>query len=127
MIKEIVFDWEGVLEVSNGFNLPLFYWIKNNQEFSFSILSNCFWDLTEKLKEIEAKEFFNHIITAQNSNFLKPERKAFLFLLDKTKRNPEDIFFIDDNPNNVKSAKQLKINGYLFKNNQDLIQELERL
>ncbi len=125
MIKEIIFDWEGVLSINGSLNWEIFNWIKNNSQYSFSILTNSNLSLMESLDSSEIKKLFNLIITPKNSQLFKPDEKVFLFTIEKTGKKPNEIIFIDDNLINVKSAQKTEINGYLYQNNYDLINFLE--
>ena len=57
----------------------------------------------------------------------KPDRDIYKLLIKKLNVYPKEIIFIDDNQKFLSCAKKLGINAILFKNNSQLIKELNKL
>lgn len=55
----------------------------------------------------------------------KPDRQAYQILINQLNLPPSEILFIDDKPDNVKSARELGIDAILFESPQQLRQELQ--
>ena len=70
--------------------------------------------------------FFDNLFFSSEIGFVKPEKGAFLYVLRKIKRKPQQCLFIDNNEENVKGAKKLGINVILFKSETQLKQELKK-
>ena len=58
---------------------------------------------------------------------LKPDKQIYLKLLKKYNLIPNETVFIDDNPNNIKTANELGIHGIVFKNLEQCKKELEEI
>ena len=57
----------------------------------------------------------------------KPNTNNFTTLLTKYDLIPNESIFIDDNPNNIKTANELGIHGIVFKNLEQCKKELEEI
>jgi len=57
----------------------------------------------------------------------KPEREIYERLLDKIGGSPNEILFVDDEGPNIEPAKKLGMQTILFKNTEQLINELNKL
>ncbi|MBU3907108.1 MAG: HAD-IA family hydrolase [Nanoarchaeota archaeon] len=57
----------------------------------------------------------------------KPDKKPFIMVLDENHLLPPETIFIDDKKENLLSAQTLGIKTILFKNNNQLFKELEKL
>ena len=57
----------------------------------------------------------------------KPNTNNFTTLLNKYDLIPNESIFIDDNPNNIKTANELGIHGIVFKNLEQCKKELEEI
>ncbi len=60
----------------------------------------------------EFKSYFDAFYLSHEINLRKPNRDIFEFVLNQQNAKPEQCFFIDDNANNIKTAKQLNINTW---------------
>jgi putative hydrolase of the HAD superfamily len=56
----------------------------------------------------------------------KPDLAAYQILLNRLNVLPEEILFIDNKEENVKAAKTLNIDGIVFFNAKQLIEELKK-
>lgn len=61
------------------------------------------------LESLVHKAYFSHEI-----NFKKPDKEAFLFVLNDAGINAENTLFIDDNAKNIDAARELGITSYLL-------------
>ena len=71
--------------------------------------------------------FFDDFILSHVVKMTKPNPKIFKYAIKKVGYQPEEIIFIDDGLNNVKSANDLGVIGIFFKNIEDLIEEFKKL
>ena len=81
--------------------------------------------LLEQNKEIV--EFFDELILSFEVHMTKPDPRLFKLAIQKAGCKPEEIVFIDDGLNNIRSARELGIIGIKFTNLEDLINELKSL
>jgi 2-haloacid dehalogenase len=68
--------------------------------------------------------WFDFIVISGEIGLIKPNRKVFDFLLEKTGRRAEDCVFIDDSPTNVAAAKELGFDAIHFRTPRQLREEL---
>lgn len=70
---------------------------------------------------------FENIYRSFEIGYKKPNKEAFLHVLKKIGSEPEECIFVDDLKTNVDAAKELGINGIIYKNLGQLKKDLERL
>ncbi|TFG00737.1 MAG: HAD family hydrolase [Promethearchaeota archaeon] len=72
-------------------------------------------------------EYFDESILSFQVHMTKPDPKIFKYAIKKANCKPEEIIFIDDGFNNVRSAKELGMIGIHYKNVENLINEFKKL
>ena len=96
--------------------------------FKMFIFSNTPKYAIEYLKK--KTEIFNLIegdMYSFEEGILKPDKQIYIKLLKKYNLIPIETVFIDDNPNNIKTANELGIHGIVFKNLEQSKKELEEI
>ncbi len=83
------------------------YWIKIEQKFDLS-------------------PYFDWGIVSYQVKTRKPAKEGFMIILDHFHVKPEEAIFIDDQENNLGKAKELGIKTILYKDKEQLIQELQK-
>ncbi len=63
---------------------------------------------------------FDDYLLSHEAGCVKPEEAIFWAALDKAKRSPERVFFVDDLRENVEAASRLGIDGVVFENEPQL-------
>jgi FMN phosphatase YigB (HAD superfamily) len=58
--------------------------------------------------------FFERVFTSADAGMRKPDLSFFKFVLDEIKAEPSSVTFVDDNIENVLSARSLGIHGIIF-------------
>ena len=76
------------------------------------------------LKRYDFLQHFKGIVVSGEEKTRKPFSKIYEIILDRYHLNPQNCVFIDDNLENIETAKKLGINGIHFKNSQQLKNEL---
>lgn len=109
--------------------LALIKTLKEQNKIKLLCLSNVnlsHWHyLLEQNKEIV--ELFDELILSFEVHMTKPDPRLFKLAIQKAECKPEEIVFIDDGLNNIRSARELGINGIKFTNLENLINELKSL
>ena len=103
--------------------------IKEKNVFELICLSNVnssHWEFLMK-KKWEFFEYFDKFILSHEVHKTKPDKKIFEYTIKKSGFLPQEIVFIDDGLNNIRSAQELGIIGIKFTNKDDLIEELKNL
>ncbi len=80
-----------------------------------------------RLKRFELPESFSAFFTSCYLGLRKPDRRIYQIALDVLQRDPEDVAFIDDRPENVAAAASLGIHAIRYEGSAPLADELARL
>lgn len=65
------------------------------------------------------------IVISGKTGLLKPDPKAYQYLIDKYKLDPKECIIIDDQTANIKTAETFGISGILFEGSRKLEKELK--
>jgi|SRR3972149_5252833 len=154
MIKILLFDLSRVLlfpkdENYSGKLNDLYKSVKDQNGFDFE--SNFYFneELLEYLRNIEGKfrivmftseiiqedlavkkrlnGIFGEIISAKEFGLSKSDPKAYELITSKLSCNADEILFVDDSEENIRSAVSVGVNTHLFRANQDLMRTIELL
>ena len=89
------------------------------------LLSNaCDFLVPYLIKRYEIEDLFDELYISYEIGHYKPNEDAFLYALEKSGYKPEDSYFIDDNKENVTIASSLGINGLLYINDENTIDNI---
>ena len=118
--------------IISGYNPEIIELIKEIKEFSklklmcLSNVNSSHWKFLLK-KKWDFFDYFDELILSHEVNMTKPRYKIFQFAIQKAGCLPEEIVFIDDGLNNIRSARELGIIGIKFTNKENLVEELKKL
>lgn len=91
-------------------------------------LSNWNADLFQRtLPDFPFLNWFDGKIISSEENMKKPDEPIYQLLFERFSINPESAVFIDDNADNVATAKRLGLHGILFTSPEDLRNALQTL
>lgn len=99
------------------------------KDFEVCLLTN-FGDYYEKFdKSWNMEGIFDEdkIIVSYKLKMIKPKEDIYFYTLKKLGRKPEEIVFIDDNLENIKTAKGLGMHGILFKSLEQVEKDLANI
>ncbi len=94
---------------------------------SMSILSNAPREMAAVLRAHPAMVIFDHLIFSSEIGVVKPSPGAFGAALARLSREPREVLFIDDRPDNVSAARALGIGALVFESADQLRAELSAL
>jgi len=103
--------------------------IRDTNKYKLIALSNVnssHWDFILK-KNWDFLDYFHELILSHEIHLIKPDPEIFKYAIRKAGCKPQQIVFIDDGLNNIRSAKQLGIFGIKYTNLDELIEELKKL
>ena len=103
--------------------------IRDTNKYKLIALSNVnssHWDFILK-KNWDFLNYFHELILSHEIHLIKPDPEIFKYAIRKAGCKPQQIVFIDDGLNNIRSAKQLGIFGIKYTNLDELIEELKKL
>lgn len=83
--------------------------------YMIAILSNIIPPITRYVREMHDLDFFDYLLFSDEIGARKPHRKMYDITLDKIGCKPEECVFIDDKEENVTAAKNIGIQGFVFK------------
>ena len=97
-------------------------------KIKFAIASNHLSYINNWIDKIGLRPMFYYILISADINMEKPNRNFFEKLVFELQEKPEDILFVDDNEENIKTAKNIGLQTLLYNSSKNLTQEvLKRL
>ena len=128
--KVLIFDCFGVLVSRQPSSERLFeyVWKKDQNLLNFirknkakgskiGVLSNVAqYQFNQLFSKEEQEELFDFLVLSGEVGFLKPSKEIFEIAIDKSEACLNEIYFFDDSLQNVKAAKKLGINAFLYRN-----------
>lgn len=103
--------------------------LRNTNKYKLIALSNVnssHWKYIMN-KKWDFIDYFDELILSHEIHLIKPNPKIFELAIKKSGCKPEEIVYIDDGLNNIRSAKEFGIYGIKFTNEEDLIKEFKNL
>ena len=103
--------------------------VKEQNNIKLLCLSNVNASHWHYLMEQDKKiiDQFDELILSFEVHMTKPDPRLFKLAIQKAGCRPEEIVFIDDGLNNIRSARELGIIGIKFSNLETLIDDLKSL
>lgn len=80
------------------------------------VLSNADNTFHDYFQRFAQESWFDGVIVSSDVHMIKPEPAIYRHLLQTFSLHPEECFFIDDRPENVKAAVSLGMQGFVFQN-----------
>ncbi|MBD3211899.1 MAG: HAD-IA family hydrolase [Candidatus Lokiarchaeota archaeon] len=93
---------------------------------AISNINSSHWEYLQG-QECDFIDYFDELILSHEVHITKPNHKIFQIAIEQANCEPEEILYIDDGLNNVKSARELGIKGLNFTDTKDLISKFEEL
>ncbi|MFX1303844.1 MAG: HAD family hydrolase [Promethearchaeota archaeon] len=103
--------------------------IRDSNQYKLIALSNVnssHWNYILD-KKWDFMNYFDELILSHEIHLIKPNPKIFEYAIQKIGCKPEQIVYIDDGLNNIRSAKELGIISIKYTNTDVLIEELKKL
>jgi putative hydrolase of the HAD superfamily len=132
-IKFLLLDIGGVIVLGRAFkservNKTLVSWIQRKKKnYKICALTNNTAILNRLLKKkFKIYHLFDNIFNSAEIGLSKPNPKFFKYVLKKLKAKPKGCLFIDNNPKNTKTAKNLGFYTITFFNNRDFLKKIKK-
>ena len=124
-IKQVKIAWNAMLLDLPKERLQLIKKLKDNHTIYLlsntnSIHINAFKEELGNKKWLEFCELFDKMYLSHEIGLRKPDAKIFEYILNEQKLKAEEVFFIDDSPQHIASAKKLGINCHHLLDNEDI-------
>ena len=125
MIRAILFDFYGVINLEGVFNPEILEFIKNNSTmYRFGIISATRSDLNAWLLRHNAVGYFDYVQTAGKVQKSKLNPDYFSDALKAMDLGPKEVVVIDDNNYYVLIAKDLGINAVHYDPEKDFLSQI---
>ncbi|MHA2326151.1 MAG: HAD family hydrolase, partial [Promethearchaeota archaeon] len=118
--------------IISGFNpkvVDLLEELSKIGKFKLLCLSNVnssHWDYLLK-KNWGFIKYFDELVLSHEIHMTKPDKNIFEYTIKKAKCKPDEIVFVDDGLNNIRSAREIGIIGIEFTNVKDLREDFKKL
>ncbi len=127
VIKAIVFDLFGVTRSGGQINYDLLDYVGELKKgYKTALLSNVI-DLDKYFDLKIGIKYFDVIAASDRIGFAKPRAEAYFYVLDKLNVLPNESVMVDDLEWSVQGAVDAGMHGILYKNLDQLKQDLEKL
>lgn len=94
--------------------------------YRISLISNAASSsLRAILQHHKIEQYFDEVIISSEVGVAKPDRQIFEITLDRLRASPDEVLFIDDNPNNIAAAEKMGIHGVQYTDNASLFRALQ--
>ncbi len=125
MIKAVLFDFYGVINLEGNFNPEILEFIKSHPgQFKYGIISATRSDLNAWLLRHDAAGLFSYVQTAGKVQKSKLNPDYFSDALKALDLGPNEVVVIDDNNYYVLIAKDLGINAVHYDPEKDFLSQI---
>jgi epoxide hydrolase-like predicted phosphatase len=94
-------------------------------KYKVGLLTNIPRSLLERIIPEKMNEF-DPLLISSDLKLIKPDRRIFEVAIERSGCLPNEILFIDDGQRNIESAKTLGINGIVYENFPQFLEELKK-
>ncbi|MGB2791217.1 MAG: HAD-IA family hydrolase [Candidatus Moraniibacteriota bacterium] len=124
-VNQLVSDYQSRRVI----NTELVSWFPQLKKLGYkiAILSNATTELRKKLHNLGIHKHIDKIVISGEIGFQKPHKEAFDVVFQKLGVLPQEVIFIDDAPKNLEKAAEIGYTPILFRGNDKLKEDLERL
>lgn len=89
---------------------------KASHKFELSILTNAYPSIYRILNSLGISSYFHKVLSSSDLHICKPSREIFLLAARELRNVPENIYFVDDNLENINVAQSINITSFLLRN-----------
>ena len=126
--KQFYASFNSIINELNLDMVELIRSIKSSNKLKMICMSNInssHWKYLKKQKW-DIWEIFDEFILSHEVHMTKPDPKIFELALEKAGCKPEEVLYIDDGLNNVRSAQEIGINAIRFMGLDSFEEELKK-
>lgn len=116
--NQIINDWNRLIKLNREL-IPLIVRLKENADIA--LISNAPKGFVEDLFERHSlTRLFDRMIISCNIGMAKPDDGIYRYCLSQFSDDYDEIFMVDDNAKNLRTAETLGITAILFENNSSI-------
>jgi HAD superfamily hydrolase (TIGR01509 family) len=128
--KENLNDAEKIFK-KQYFDARVYFGVKSllsklKKKYKLVLLSNSDSSFENDFKKLDISKYFDHCIFSYQISYVKPDERAFKYVINLMKVNYSDCLLVDDNINNIKKVKKLGMKVYHFDNMKNLKKFFEK-
>ena len=126
IIRKVFVDLHGILDLYDYTES----WIRQLKEAGYGVyyLSNFFQKADEDCKDLMGfLELMDGGILSYKDKVTKPDRKIYELLLERYGLKAEECVFLDDTKKNIDGARAVGIQGILFQDREQAVEELRKM
>lgn len=97
------------------------------QKYKLGLISNASSSLREKLVKQNLIDVFDQIIISSEVGIAKPHPQLYRHALEKLQAQPQEVLYIDDNPEYIRAGMTLGMQTILFTSADSLQADLKQL
>ena len=118
-------SFQSMIKDAIGMNMEMYRLVNElKQHIRVGLLSNSDGQFTNLLRDCGIYEPFDPCLISSEIGIRKPDLRAYKLLLSELRLSPDEVIFIDNQIENVEAAKELGLDGILFKSHRQLKSEL---
>ena len=72
-------------------------------------------------------KYLDIILVSEEIGYMKPQKEAYQFFIDRLKVKPQELIFVDDTEKSIISSKEVGYRSLLFTNYKKLLKDLSFL
>jgi putative hydrolase of the HAD superfamily len=91
------------------------------------LISNAWSGMRAFLERDKLIELFDTVVISAEVHVMKPEARIYHIALEQAQVRAEEAVFVDDVPANIEACQQIGMQGILFKDPQEAMQELKQI
>ena len=124
--KQEIFDHFETLAVLNQKTVDSFKEL--HKTMKIVVLSNCYDSVLERrIKQFHLEDLFDDVIISYQIGMIKPYKDIYEYAYKKHCKPGDEVYFIDDQSDNLIVPKELGWSIIKFENNSDLIKLINKL
>ena len=128
MIKAILWDFYGVINIDGQLNPDIAQYIKDNKDnYSFGILSASNHDLRPWLKENRIIKYFKIVQTTSELGLSKTSAEFYKVALESIGLQSDEVVFVDDIESYLNTAQSIGINTIKYNYQINIANQLKSL
>jgi len=97
------------------------------EDLLVGLLSNNYPEISQYLRAEESFDRFDAAVFSNEVGVKKPDPRAYELALAELGLAPEEVLFVDDNPENIAAARRLGMQTHLFEDLEGFLALLEEL
>ncbi len=79
-----------------------------------------------RVKRIPVNQLFKKVFLSTRIHLVKPDARAYRFVLNKLRVKPSKVVMVDDRPVNIRGAQEVGMNTILYRNTRQFSKSLQR-